>query len=262
MRRRDPTRRQPRRRFFFLSENRADASRRAGAPTVFFSPRGASSRRVASSFVACSSWNTARIAEERRRRFLLTDRPSLVSYRRRPTPRRSCASASWRLTGGRSWWTRRWRRSGTTTCRFGWTRPSRRRRGRSRSALNPNDSARRGERIDRRRIDRSRLEPRATGPDRLARLMIQTTLHDVSLRYSSSSPAEKTRQPGSEKVFPSRLACLRYIWYRRYRGETLVSFIKVAHESRGPSFSDASGTTDGIFSTWGSARLRSARTRP
>ena len=183
-------------------------------------------------------------------------------HRFRPPPRRSCASASWRLTGGRSWWTRRWRRSGTTTCRFGWTRPSRRRRGRSRSALNPNDSARRGERIDRRRIDRSRLEPRATGPDRLARLMIQTTLHDVSLRYSSSSPAEKTRQPGSEKVFPSRLACLRYIWYRRYRGETLVSFIKVAHESRGPSFSDASGTTDGIFSTWGSARLRSARTRP
>jgi hypothetical protein len=52
-------------------------------------------------------------------------------------------------------------------------------------------------------------------------------------------------------------------WYRReYRLATFfVSFINAARLAGAPSFSDASGTTNGIFSTWGSARLRSARTR-
>lgn len=121
------TRRKIRRQLFF--------SRFFGFPRVFVSqtvPRVSDARRR----VARTRRRLARVFRFSKAGLFPTDR---LALRRR----RFCASASWRLTGGRSWWTRRWRRSGTTPCRSGWTPPSRRRRGRSPSAWNPNDSARR-----------------------------------------------------------------------------------------------------------------------
>jgi hypothetical protein len=114
--------------FFFA--RRDENSRFFGFPRVFVS------QTVPRRRVARTRRRLARVFRFSKAGLFPTDR---LALRRR----RFCASASWRLTGGRSWWTRRWRRSGTTPCRSGWTPPSRRRRGRSPSAWNPNDSARR-----------------------------------------------------------------------------------------------------------------------